>query len=262
MGALHEGHLSLVRRAKSECDLAVVSIFVNPLQFDDPKDFERYPRDFVRDRERLATVECDLAFSGTLDGFFPEAGGDRERIPWREPGPSALGLEGDRRPGHFRGVATIVARLFEVAQPTRAYFGAKDFQQCLVVRDLARELGGPEIVVCPTLREPSGLARSSRNELLSADARAKAAAIHRGLRAAQELWRRGARRAELLRRPIVDELARADLELEYAEFRDPEAWQAREPTTDLVRAVALVAVRSKSVRLIDNLRLDDGEPAR
>ncbi|MCK6445076.1 MAG: pantoate--beta-alanine ligase [Planctomycetes bacterium] len=261
MGALHDGHLALVRRAKAECGTAVVSIFVNPLQFDDPKDFERYPRDFDGDARLLAGAGCDLVFTGGLDGFFPEAGGERARIPWREPGPASLGLEGALRPGHFRGVATIVARLFELTRPARAYFGAKDFQQTLVVRELARELGYPEIVVCPTLREPSGLARSSRNELLSADERARAVAIHRGLLGARELWQSAQeRRPAALRAPIVAELERAGLALQYAEFRDPDRWTEAEPMGPLERAVALVAARAGSVRLIDNLRLD-GEVA-
>lgn len=260
MGALHEGHLALVRRAKRECDFAIVSVFVNPLQFNDPRDFERYPRDFDGDVELLERAGADCAFTGTLERFFPAAAAGGAALPWREPGPAARGLEGALRPGHFRGVATIVARLFELVQPTRAYFGAKDFQQTLVVRDLARELGAPEIVVCPTLREPSGLARSSRNELLSADERARAAAIHRGLVRARELWQRAhERRLERLRAPILAELERAGLALEYVEFRDPEHWTEREPEGPLDRAVALVAVRAGAVRLIDNLRLDGAE---
>lgn len=261
MGALHDGHLSLVRRARAECARAVVSVFVNPLQFDDPRDFERYPRDLERDAGMLAGAGCDLLFTGTLEQFFPESKGGRGQIAWREPSASALGLEGTLRPGHFRGVATIVARLFELVRPARAYFGAKDFQQTLVVRDLAREIGYPEIVVCPTLREASGLARSSRNELLSPDERARAAAIHRGLLRARELWHAGReRRPERLRAPIVEELARAGLALEYAEFRDPERWTEGEPVGPLERAVALVAARAGAVRLIDNLRLDEATP--
>jgi pantoate--beta-alanine ligase len=258
MGALHEGHLSLVRRARAECGLAVVSVFVNPLQFNEARDFERYPRDFDGDARLLASSGCDLVFTGTLEQFFPESRGDRERIAWREPGASAEGLEGALRPGHFRGVATIVARLFELVRPTRGYFGEKDFQQTLVVRGVARELGYPTIVVCPTLREPSGLARSSRNELLTEDQRRRAVAIHRGLSLSRALWREGGeRRPDPLRAPIRDELERAGLELEYAELRDPEHWTAAEPVGPLERAVALVAARAGSVRLIDNLRLDD-----
>ncbi|MEM6569487.1 MAG: 2-amino-4-hydroxy-6-hydroxymethyldihydropteridine diphosphokinase, partial [Planctomycetota bacterium] len=149
MGALHDGHLELVRRAARENDRTCVSVFVNPLQFDDPGDLERYPRDLDRDAELLAGVGCSMVFTGTLEGFFPgelEEGAlpaDRH-VP---PGPAAAGLEGTFRRGHFDGVATIVDRLFDVVGPDRAYFGAKDFQQCLVVEEVARRRGGrPEVV--------------------------------------------------------------------------------------------------------------------
>jgi pantoate--beta-alanine ligase len=265
MGALHEGHLGLVRRAARECDAAVVSVFVNPLQFDEARDFERYPRDFEGDAALLEPAGCSLVFTGTLRQFFPrEAVSDTRIAPdaLLDPGPSAAGLEGEFRPGHFAGVATIVARLFDVTRPTRAYFGAKDFQQSLVVADLARRRGGPEVVVCPTAREPSGLARSSRNELLGREDRERAARIHRALRTTRDAWRAGERDAERLTRVLASALADAPFAVEYAELRDPEAWSARAPRGRLERAVALVAARLSGVRLIDNLRLDreDGAP--
>jgi pantoate--beta-alanine ligase len=256
MGALHEGHLALVARARRENDRALVSVFVNPLQFDDPRDFERYPRDLDGDAALLVGAGCDAVFGGTLEQFFPEAEGARERIAWREPGPEAEGLEGAHRPGHFRGVATIVARLFDVVRPARAYFGAKDFQQTLVVRALARGPGAPEIVVCDTVREPGGLALSSRNALLSPAQREEARAIHRALLAAREAWRAGARDARTLAQPMHAALDRSALQPEYAEVRDPERWTAAAPAEPLERAVALVAARAGKVRLIDNLRLD------
>jgi pantoate--beta-alanine ligase len=257
MGALHEGHLELVRRARAENNRCAVSIFVNPLQFDDPADLARYPRDFERDAAELEREGCDMVFTGTLEQFFPEAGGRREAIGWREPGPAAEGLEGELRPGHFRGVATIVARLFEIVRPARAYFGEKDFQQTRVVRDLARELGYPEIVVCPTSREPSGLALSSRNARLDPDERERALAIVRALEAARRAWlERGLREPAALREAMLAVLAPSGLEVEYAEVRDPERWTALEPAGPLVRALALVAARAGGVRLIDNLRLD------
>jgi pantoate--beta-alanine ligase len=263
MGALHEGHLGLVRRAKAENGVAVVSVFVNPLQFDDPRDFERYPRDFEADAELLDGAGCDLVFTGTLAQFFPESGGERERIPRRDPGPAALGLEGAHRPGHFEGVATIVERLFEIVRPTHAYFGEKDYQQTLVVADLARRLGHPEVVVCPTSREPSGLARSSRNELLAPEERARAAAIHRALTEARRAWReRGVRDARGLSLAMRSELEGGGIEVEYAEVRDPERWTAGAPSGPLERAVALIAARVGRVRLIDNLRLDAGGSAK
>ena len=260
MGALHEGHLGLVRRAVAENDRACVSVFVNPLQFDERADFERYPRDLARDAELLAEVGCDMVFTGALGQFFPGSGGDIDRVERRDPGPAAASLEGEHRPGHFDGVATIVARLFEVVRPDRAYFGLKDFQQSLVVAHLARALGFPEVVACPTSREPSGLARSSRNELLSAAQRDEAAAIHRALAAARRFWAAGERDPGELAAGMRRVLEGTSLAVEYAELRDPGAWTPEQPAGPLERAVALIAARAGAVRLIDNLRLDgDGE---
>jgi len=255
MGALHEGHLGLVRRARAENDAVCVSLFVNPLQFDEPRDFERYPRDFAGDARLLAEAGAQMAFTGTLADFFP--GGQ----PALElPGPCAEGLEGALRPGHFAGVATIVRRLFELVLPARAYFGQKDFQQTLVVRDLAARLGFPPIVVCPTAREPDGLARSSRNVFLKQDERALAVAIPRALAAARAAWRAGERRPAELARLLRDSLSLAPFDLQYATVRDPERWSADEPEAPLERALALVALRLGAVRLIDNraLHTEDG----
>ena len=260
MGALHDGHLSLVERALDENDAACVSVFVNPLQFNEKTDFDRYPRDLAADARLLERVGCTMVFTGTLAGFFAgelDARGELLPAAWREPGPSALGLEGDLRPGHFRGVATIVARLFEVVRPTRAYFGHKDFQQTLVVRDLARAMGYPTIVVCPTAREASGLARSSRNELLSAQDRARASVLSRALFAARDAWSKGERAPARLSAAMHAVLADGPAAVEYATVRDPERWTRDEPTAPLERAVALVAARLGGVRLIDNLRLDE-----
>ena len=257
MGALHDGHLSLVRRAREENDRVCVSVFVNPLQFNDPTDFERYPRDFRGDAELLAEHGCDMVFTGTLAQFFPGSRGDMERIELRTPGPAAVSLEGDFRPGHFPGVATIVGRLFELVAPDRAYFGLKDFQQCLVVRELSEAMDGPEVVACETLREASGLARSSRNELLSEEQRREAAVIYRALTRAREAWEReGLRDPDELGQVVRDVLADSNFEIEYAELRDPERWTPDVPPGPLTRAVALVAGRLGGVRLIDNLRLD------
>jgi len=263
MGALHDGHLELVRRAARENDAAVVSVFVNPLQFDERSDFERYPRDFAADVALLGPAGCAMAFTGTLSGFFPGELAPDGSLPAEkllDPGPAAQGLEGACRQGHFAGVATIVDRLFDVVAPDVAYFGEKDFQQTLVVRDLARRRGGPPIVVCPTSREPSGLARSSRNERLAAAERAEAAAIFRALTAAQAAWRAGERRAPELAAALRGALAGTALRVEYATVRDPERWTAEEPAGRLERAQALVAARLGAVRLIDNLRLDGPAP--
>lgn len=262
MGALHDGHLELVRRAVRENDVAVVSVFVNPLQFNDPRDFERYPRDFDGDARLLEREGLAMVFTGTLAGFFPtelRADGALDPRHLRDPGPAARGLEGEHRPGHFAGVATIVDRLFGVARATRAYFGRKDYQQTLVVRDLARALGGPEIVVCPTSRDPDGLARSSRNALLAPEDRARALALSRGLRAARTAWVAGERDAQALRAPMVAALREPGVEVEYAALREPERWTPDEPRGKLERPIALVAARVGGVRLIDNLELASGE---
>jgi pantoate--beta-alanine ligase len=255
MGALHPGHEALVQRAKTENDRCCASIFVNPLQFNDPKDLESYPRDFDKDARQLEQAGCDMVFTGTLAQFFPELE-QGQQIRTRDPGPGAAGVEGTGRPGHFGGVATIVQRLFEVVRPTRAYFGEKDFQQTLVVKDLAVAMGYPEIVVCPTVREASGLAWSSRNFLLSDSERARAACLSRGLFAARAAWHAGERDPGRLRKMLLQEPQANRVELEYAEVRDPEAWSPDPPSGPMSRAQALVAARVGKVRLIDTLRLD------
>jgi len=261
MGALHDGHLELVRRAAMENDLACVSVFVNPLQFNDPSDLEKYPRDFAGDARLLAQVGCAMVFTGSLEGFFPEELVDGElpaaaRVP---AGPGAAGLEGDFRPGHLGGVATIVDRLFEVVMPTRAYFGAKDFQQCLVVQHVADLRGGcPEIVRCPTVREPSGIAMASRNTLLEGEACVQALAISRGLRAAKAAWEAGDRDAASLTRQLQEGVAAPGVDVEYAAVRDPGNWTLEAPCGALERAVGLVAANVGGVRLIDNMEFDEG----
>lgn len=261
MGALHEGHLQLVRRAAAECDKVCVSVFVNPLQFNDASDLDRYPRDFGGDAELLGVVDCDMVFTGGLADFFP-AEAERARsagevftatqVEMVDPGPSAAGLEGEHRPGHFAGVATICRRLFEVVEPHRAYFGQKDFQQTLVVKHLAAQRGGPEIVVCPTVREPSGLALSSRNQRLQAEDREPALRLSRALGSAWDAWSEGERERVKLEEILEAQLG--DLEVEYAVVRDPQA--LTELPEQLERAQALIAARVGAVRLIDNHRLD------
>ncbi len=255
MGALHEGHLSLVRRAVVENDVACASIFVNPLQFNDPDDLARYPRNFDDDAQQLEGAGCNMVFSGTLEQFFPEASVLAE-ITKRDPGPAAEGLEGAGRPGHFAGVATICERLFKTVGPGRAYFGEKDFQQTLVVKDNAQQIGYPEIIVCPTAREPSGLAYSSRNVLLTDSERERAACLSRALFAARHAWREGERDSKDLRNTMLSELDVDGVQVEYAELRDPLAWRPEPPAGEVERAQALIAARVDKVRLIDNLRLD------
>ena len=260
MGALHEGHLDLVRRAARENDLAIVSVFVNPLQFNDPKDYAAYPRTFAEDVRLLATAGCAMAFTGTLAQFFPhelDAAGKLNAAHQVPPGAAALGLEGAMRPGHFEGVAAIVDRLFETVLPDTAYFGAKDYQQAQVVLGLARRRGGPRVVVCPTVREASGLALSSRNARLSVEDRQRAAQIYQALRAGQAAWDAGVRDADALRSSVLAVLQRTpEFRVEYVAVRDPSRWTAEEPHGAMQQAVCLVALWLSGVRLIDNLRWD------
>jgi len=274
MGALHVGHLAMVARARAENDLVVVSVFVNPLQFDKEVDLVKYPRDLDGDAAGLATVGCDLLVTGVLcgeGGFFPEHA-TAESIPVIDAGSGAAGLEGEHRVGHFDGVATIIHRLFEIACASRAYFGAKDFQQTLVAEHVARGLNaarpdlGLEIVVCPTTREPSGLARSSRNLRLSPAGRRAAGALSLGLWRVRQAWRvEGERDPRRLEQRFADEIHAATarlgpglppIEVEYVAVRDPADWSSEVPSGSLGETgVALTAAWVEGVRLIDNLML-------
>ena len=254
MGALHHGHLTLVDKAVAENDLVVVSIFVNPLQFNEASDFDAYPRNLEHDLSLLAEHDCDMVFTGSLLQFFPEAK-HQDDIVMLDPGPFALGLEGDHRPGHFAGVRTIVDRLFHTALPVRAYFGEKDFQQTLVIQDLARSLGYPDIRICSTERESNGLAMSSRNQRLSEQQRLKAGIIYQALVKTRDCWQAGERDAAKLQELLRNALTAPDIEIEYAEIRDPFNWTEHPPEILVNHAQALVAVKMGPVRLIDNLAL-------
>ena len=262
MGFLHEGHLALVKQAARDNDQVCVSIFVNPLQFDDPKDLERYPRDFEGDAAKLEGAGCQMVFGGTVEEFFPGQLDERGALQLErrtDPGPSALGLEGEHRPGHFEGVATIVQRLFEVVGPNQAYFGAKDYQQGLVVTDVARQMGEPSVHVLPTVREASGLALSSRNARLCRAGHEQGLFLSRALRAAKNAWAGGERDASELVRCMRAVLSESGLEVEYAAVRDPENWTPGPPRGPLTNGVALIAAkaagRDGAVRLIDNMLL-------
>jgi pantoate--beta-alanine ligase len=258
MGALHDGHLELVRRAARENDRVVVSVFVNPLQFDDPKDLAAYPRDFAADCDLLERAGAHLAFTGDLFSFFPEAE-SRADIESVDPGPAARELEGRVRPGHFDGVATIVRRLFDLVRPHHAYFGAKDYQQTLVVRHVAR-VGVPRIVVVPTVREAHGLARSSRNERLSAHDRARAAVVSRALFEARAAFAKGERSRAALERRVHEVLAsERDVAVEYVAFADPQTLAPLGERVPDTGCRVLVAVRLGGVRLIDNVGLGADE---
>ena len=284
MGALHAGHLELVARARAENDLVVVSVFVNPLQFDKAVDLEKYPRDEDGDAAMLEAVGCDLMVTGALcgeGGFFPEHA-RAEGIPKEEPGPAAAGMEHLCRVGHFDGVATIIRRLFELSAASRAYFGLKDFQQVLVARHVAAALNAEvgeerlEVVGCETSREPSGLARSSRNLRMSDQGRRAAVGLSMGLFRTRRAWREdGERDPARLEALFAAEVAAArerlgvgldahpgglpDLTPEYTAARDPEAWTEGLPAGSLARGVALTAGWVEGVRPIDNLMLS-GEP--
>ncbi len=242
MGALHEGHLSLVRRARADNERVVVSVFVNPLQFSPTEDFTRYPRQPERDLELLRTEGVDAVYVPGVEDMYPADATSRVRV-------AGLGdvLEGAHRPGHFEGVATVVTKLFNAATPDRAYFGQKDAQQAALITRMARDLDtGIEIVVLPTVREPDGLALSSRNVYLSAEERNAALALSRALRAANDLYLAGERDCERLRRAMVEVLdSEPAANPEYAEIVDPADFASP-------GYLAVLAVRIGNTRLIDN----------
>ncbi|HEX2640512.1 MAG TPA: pantoate--beta-alanine ligase, partial [Pyrinomonadaceae bacterium] len=207
MGALHEGHLALVREARQRCDIVIVSIFVNPTQFNDKKDLENYPRDLTADAAMLAGYGVDYVFAPELSEIYPEGFSTYVVVE----GVTET-LEGASRPGHFRGVATVVTILFNTLRPDNAFFGQKDAQQVAVVKRLTRDLGfETEIVVVPTVREESGLALSSRNTLLTDEERQKAAVIYRALREAKASFKRGERNASTLSELVKQVLAEEPL---------------------------------------------------
>jgi pantoate--beta-alanine ligase len=249
MGFLHEGHLSLVRRAKAECGAAAASIFVNPAQFGPQEDLSRYPRDLAGDLEKLERAGADFVFVPEVAEIYPPGFAATVSV-----GRVTEGLEGAERPGHFDGVATVVTKLLNIVQPSRAYFGQKDAQQAVVIRKLAADLDLPvEIVICPIIREPDGLAMSSRNVYLSPEQRAVAPVLYRALRQAEALYRDGIRDAEPLRAAIRGALAL---------LAEPDYVSVAHPAT-LVEldeigpdgALVSLAVRFGTTRLIDNVLL-------
>ena len=253
MGALHAGHLSLVQRAKAECEVVVATIFVNPTQFAPHEDFGKYPRTWEADLDLLASAACDFVFAPRPEEMFPS-----DFSTYVEPPAVAAPLEGVCRPGHFRGVATVVLKLFQIVPVAAAYFGQKDFQQALVIERLTADLNLPiQIVVCPIVREPDGLAMSSRNRYLSPQQREQALGLSRSLRAARELATAGERNAAAIVARMRQELAAANIErLEYVAIADPKTL-VELPLLERP-AVALVAAYVGSTRLIDNCLLPGG----
>jgi len=253
MGALHRGHESLVDRARIENDVCCASIFVNPLQFEDGQDFNAYPRDLNADLAVLEAHGCDMIFEGTLESFFPEVE-DVRRIPMISAGPFGRGLEEVCRPGHLDGVRTIVDRLFRFVGPAKAYFGEKDFQQTLVVMDLAESLGYPDVIVCPTVREPDGLALSSRNAYLSSAERHRATALAAALKQAEQDWLRGASIPDI-EQAMATRLTAASITVDYAAVVAADTLMPLSPAGQTTPAIALVAGQIGTTRLIDNLPL-------
>jgi pantoate--beta-alanine ligase len=247
MGAFHEGHLSLMRRARADCDVVVVSLFVNPIQFNEQTDLDSYPRDERRDAARAADLGVDYLFVPTAEEIYPHGFATTVSVDHL-----THILEGTYRgPGHFDGVTTVVTKLFNMVAPDVAYFGQKDAQQTLVVRQLVRDLNLPvRIEVCPTVREPDGLALSSRNAHLSASERARALALHRALMLARGLVEHGERHATTIRARALAELTAAGVEPEYFELVNNETMAPVESVDGNVLAV--VAARVGATRLIDN----------
>jgi pantoate--beta-alanine ligase len=250
MGALHEGHLSLARAARAECGFTVASVFVNPTQFGPHEDFDQYPRTLAADLQALAACHTDLVFAPERHEVYPA--GCSTAV---EPPQVARRWEGECRPGHFRGVATVVLKLFNLVQADVAFFGQKDYQQVCVIQQMVRDLNVPiEIRVCPTVREADGLAMSSRNRYLSDEQRSQAVAISRGLRQAAQLAADGQRSAAALVAAVGGVLAEARIDrIDYLAVVDPDTL---EPVPVLAGpAVILIAAHVGGTRLIDNWKI-------
>jgi pantoate--beta-alanine ligase len=250
MGALHEGHLSLVRAAKASCEVVAASIFVNPTQFGPNEDLAKYPQSFERDRELLKKEDVELLFAPTVEEMYPAGA-----VTWVTVEGLSDKLDGRSRPGHFRGVTTVVAKLFHIVEPDAAFFGQKDAAQVAIIRRMVRDLNFTvEIVACPIVREPDGLAMSSRNAYLDPQQRKQALVLHRSLLRVKKSWEAGERDAAKLvaagREQVAEEKS---VRIDYFEIVDPDRL---EPVENVANA-ALVAVAAfvGTTRLIDNLVL-------
>ncbi len=250
MGFLHEGHLSLVRQAAQECASVVVSIFVNPTQFGPSEDLSAYPRDMERDLRLLEPLGVNLVWTPSPEIMYPDG-----YQTWVEVEALTGFLEGAQRPGHFRGVTTIVTKLFTGVQPARAYFGQKDAQQAAVIRQMTRDLNFPvEIVICPIVREPDGLAMSSRNTYLNPEQRQAATVLYRALNAAKDAYDLGERDAEKLRAIMRETIAAEPLaQMQYVSCADYDTLQELETISS--KALLSMAVFVGKTRLIDNIVL-------
>ena len=253
MGYLHQGHLSLVRMARRECASVVVSIFVNPTQFGPNEDYTQYPRDLPRDLALLEKEGVDLVWTPTPEVMYPEG-----FQTWVTVEKLTQVLEGAHRPGHFRGVTTVVTKLFNAVQPQRAYFGQKDAQQARVIQQMTRDLNLPiAIIVGPTVREPDGLALSSRNTYLNPQERQAATVLYRALSAARRAFEQGERDAETLRRIMLEVLAQEPLaRVQYVSCADPETLEELHGPVE--KALLSMAVFIGKTRLIDNMLVGMG----
>ena len=252
MGALHEGHLSLVREARRMCDVVVVSVFVNPTQFGPGEDFERYPRDLTKDTAILTDYNVDYIFAPPIEEIYPKGFTTYVNVS----GLSKL-FEGEARPGHFRGVATVVTILFNIVKPDFAFFGQKDAQQAVIIRRLVKDLAlDTEVLVMPTVREDSGLAMSSRNSYLSAEEQQAATVIHQALAKAKETFKAGERHASKLADQIKATIeAEPRVRLDYIGITDAETLERLERLDDRPILIAVAAYVGK-IRLIDNIMLN------
>ena len=251
MGYLHEGHISLVHQAKANCSSVVASIFVNPTQFGPSEDLAAYPRDLPRDLALLEQAGADLVWTPTPDTMYPPG-----YQTWVVVEELTRPLEGGMRPGHFRGVTTVVAKLFNAVQPDRAYFGQKDAQQAIVIQQMTRDLNFPvEIIICPIVREHDGLAMSSRNTYLSPEERQAAVVLSRALQAAKSAYTSGENDAEALRQMVTDIITAEPLaRLQYVSCADPVTLLELEGSIQS-KALLSLAVYFGKTRLIDNLVL-------
>ncbi len=248
MGALHKGHLELMKEARAQNDIVVVSIFVNPTQFNNPADLQRYPRTLQEDIKKCTSVDVDIVFAPVVDEVYPKPD---ERV--FDFGNLDKVMEGKHRPGHFNGVAQVVSKLFDMVQPTRAYFGQKDYQQLAIIRRLVSDFNmDVEIVPCPTVRENDGLAMSSRNALLSLQQRASAPVIAKTLLAARN--QKKSKTVKELIDWVVNEInADPELEVEYFEIANAQTLQLVSNWSDAQELVGCIAVQVGDVRLIDNV---------
>jgi pantoate--beta-alanine ligase len=248
MGALHQGHLSLVEMASEICGTVVVSIFVNPTQFNNPNDLKRYPRDLGSDLDLLATTRCNFVFAPSVEEVYPVP--DTRKFDF---GKIDKVMEGEHRPGHFNGVAQVVSRLFDIVEPDKAFFGQKDFQQLAIVKNLVVQLKtGIEIISCPTVREHDGLAMSSRNQLLLPEQRVNAAHISKVL--FEAVKKKGTFNVAELKKWVVDSIDQTQyLKTEYFDIVDDENLTSIDEWSDNVNKVGCIAVHCGEVRLIDNV---------